>query len=167
MRKIHYLTCFSKDLTNHALIFRAFGRKTQIVGKLWENFESFWSKFIRKTELLAIFGKAVAKNRAFGNNIIFIQQFFYFGEGCFLCSPCRRLCNWHHEIIVASRMLTIPFASKGSPIKLNAYVYVSNRNASRMLRIPRAARSNLIHVSNLTLIIRLFFQITNVNFILF
>ena len=32
-------------------------------------------------ELLTIFGKVVAKNRAFGNNIIFLQQFFHFGGG--------------------------------------------------------------------------------------
>ena len=29
-------------------------------------------------ELFKIFGKVVAKNRAFGNNIIFLQQFFPF-----------------------------------------------------------------------------------------
>ena len=29
-------------------------------------------------EFLATFGKVVAKNRAFGNNTIFLQQFFQF-----------------------------------------------------------------------------------------
>ena len=37
-------------------------------------------------EFLTMFGKDVAKNRSFGNNIIFLQQFFPFrGGGCFLC----------------------------------------------------------------------------------
>ena len=40
-------------------------------------------------EFLSIFGNVVAKNRAFGNNIIFLQQFFFnFGWGeRSLCSP--------------------------------------------------------------------------------
>ena len=40
-------------------------------------------------EFLATFGKVVAKNRAFGNNNIFLQQFFQFrgGGGRSLCSP--------------------------------------------------------------------------------
>ena len=34
LQKVHYFSIFfKKNLTNHALIFRAFGRKTQIVGK--------------------------------------------------------------------------------------------------------------------------------------
>ena len=32
-------------------------------------------------EFLTIFGKVVAKNRAFGNNIIFLQQFFSISGG--------------------------------------------------------------------------------------
>ena len=36
------LAYFSKNLTNHALIFGAFGRKTQFVG----NFEKIFKKFI-------------------------------------------------------------------------------------------------------------------------
>ena len=39
-------------------------------------------------EFLATFGKVVAKNRAFGNNTIFLQQFFQFRRGeRSLCSP--------------------------------------------------------------------------------
>ena len=37
-------------------------------------------------EFLSIFGKVVAKNRAFGNNIIFLQQFFQF-RGDVPCVP--------------------------------------------------------------------------------
>ena len=69
-----------QNLKSLALIFRAFGRKIQIVGKIWENFENFWYLFNRKIEFLSSFWK-VAKNRAFENNIIFLQQFFQFREG--------------------------------------------------------------------------------------
>ena len=69
-------------------MFRAFGRKTQIVGKIWDNFENFWWKFNRKIEFLINFGKFVTLNRGFGNNTIFLQQFFRFrGEGNFPPSP--------------------------------------------------------------------------------
>ena len=54
--KMHYFSIFSKKLTNHALIFCAFGRKTQIVGKsfqkTFENFEIFLQK-IAKMQFLA------------------------------------------------------------------------------------------------------------------
>ena len=46
------------------------------LGKFWENFENFWWKFNRKIEILSILEKIVAKNRSFGNNIIFYNQFF-------------------------------------------------------------------------------------------
>ena len=52
--------------------------------KLFGNFEKFLKifdkKFIRKMECLRIFGKVIAKKRAFGNNIIFLQQFFSISE---------------------------------------------------------------------------------------
>ena len=38
-------------------------------------------------EFLTIFGKVVAKNRAFGNNFIFLQQFFSIWEGTFPMFP--------------------------------------------------------------------------------
>ena len=79
LRKRIIFAYFSKSLTNHALIFCAFGRKTQIVGKYFEN---FWWKFYRKMEFLIIFGNFVAKNGAFGKNTIFLQHFFgFFGGG--------------------------------------------------------------------------------------
>ena len=36
---------------------------------------------IQKIELSTIFGKVIAKNRAFGNNSIFLQQLFPFRGG--------------------------------------------------------------------------------------
>ena len=91
LQKCIILAYFSKNLTNHSLIFCALGRKAQIVGKFWENFESFWWKFYRKIEFLFYFyfWKFVTKNRAFGNNTIFLQQFFRF-LGDFPLSPLLR-----------------------------------------------------------------------------
>ena len=43
--KIYYFSIFSKFFKKHALIFRAFARKTQWGGNLWEMFESFWDIF--------------------------------------------------------------------------------------------------------------------------
>ena len=51
---MHYFNIFFKKLKN-ALNFSAFGRKTQIVGKFWENFENLWWKFYRKIEFVFIF----------------------------------------------------------------------------------------------------------------
>ena len=80
---------FAKIFQNHAVNFRAFGRKTQLFGKFWENFESFWWKF--NWIFLYFLWKFVAKNRNFGNNIIFIQQFFSgSGGGGFKPTPPLR-----------------------------------------------------------------------------
>ena len=79
------LPYFSKNVTNPTLNFRAFGRKTQI---FWEILKFFDKISIRKIEFLTIFGKVFDKNRAFGNNIIFLRQFFQFrGGGTFPMFP--------------------------------------------------------------------------------
>ena len=57
LRKMHYFSILTKDLTNLALEFCAFGRKMQIVVKFCESFEIFWWKFYRKLEFLTIFWK--------------------------------------------------------------------------------------------------------------
>ena len=53
----------------------------QLVEEILRKFEIFWSKFNRKINFCLFLGKFVAKNRAFGNNIIFLQQFFPVGGG--------------------------------------------------------------------------------------
>ena len=58
------LAYFSNKLTNYALICCAFGRKTQIVGKFWENFEFFDENSIEK--------------------LIFLYFIFYFFENLLL-----------------------------------------------------------------------------------
>ena len=109
-----YFSIFSNKLTNNALIFWPFGRETQIVGKFWENFLIFWWKFYRKIEffkfiiiiIFIIFRKFVTQNRAFGNNTIFLQQFFRFrGGGDFHPSPWLR--PWDQMITGSNDNLTI------------------------------------------------------------
>ena len=46
--KMQTFRLFCKKFQNPALNFRAFGRKTQLLGKFWENFENFWWKCNRK-----------------------------------------------------------------------------------------------------------------------
>ena len=71
--KMHYFSVFFKKFKNPALIFRAFGQKHKL---LW-NFEKIFDEnSIEKLHFLIIFGKLVTKNRAFGNNPIFLQEFF-------------------------------------------------------------------------------------------
>ena len=101
--KVYHCSIFFKKLTNHMFIFRAFGRKTWIAGKIWENFENFWWKFNRKIEFLTNFGKSVTKNRAGGNIIIFPQK------NLSLCSPqataiaaadSYSLSSWHVQPLI-------------------------------------------------------------------
>ena len=64
--------------------------KVQSVGIFLRNFEIFWWKFNIKIEFSTIFGKIVAKNRAFRNkiNFLFVQYIsISLGGGTFLCSP--------------------------------------------------------------------------------
>ena len=78
------LAYFSKNLTNRALIFRAFGQTR----KLLRNFEKILNEIsIEKMNFYLFLGKHVAKNRAFGNNIIFLQQFFPVRGGGFYPPP--------------------------------------------------------------------------------
>ena len=91
--KMHYFSIFFKRLTNHALNFCAFGRKTQIVGKFWENFENFWWKFYRKLHFYFIF---ILENLLVKIEPSEITPFFYNNfsvwVGEFPLSPWLRLC---------------------------------------------------------------------------
>ena len=80
------LTYSSKNLTIHPLFFRAFGRNLQIVGKFWEN---FWWNSIEKLNVYLFLWKVVARNRAFGNNTIFYNNFFQFRGGVWTPYPLR------------------------------------------------------------------------------
>ena len=63
--------------------------KNALFWSIFKKFQLFFLKFIRKIEFVSIFGK-VAKNRPFGKNISFPQQFFNFyrvGGGEVPCVP--------------------------------------------------------------------------------
>ena len=72
---------FAKKVKNYALNFRAFWRKHVCLEKIWENFENFDENSMEKLNFYLFLGKFVAKNGNFGNNIIFLQQFFRLGGG--------------------------------------------------------------------------------------
>ena len=77
-----YLHTFQNKINKPCVNFLlTFGPKTQLIGKFWENFESFNENFIEKWKFYFIFRKFVTKNRAFGSNTIFLQQFFRFRGG--------------------------------------------------------------------------------------
>ena len=79
MQKWSIFTYFTKILQNRSLDFRALDEKHNWLGKFCKSLVKFWWKFNRKIEFLSILGNLVATNRAFGNTIIFLQQFFRFG----------------------------------------------------------------------------------------
>ena len=97
LRKMHYFSIFfQKNLTNHALNFCAFRRKRKLLGNFEKILKIFDENSIGKWNLFIFyfyFGKFVTKNRAFGNNTIFYNNFFGFG-GISHISPCLRpRCN--------------------------------------------------------------------------
>ena len=76
--KTHYFRMFSKNLIKHAFVFRAFGLKTQFVGRFWENFENFPKK-IANMHYFCIFFKKLTNHSlifcSFGRNTQFLGNF--------------------------------------------------------------------------------------------
>ena len=83
LQKIHYFSIFFKKINKHMRSFFAVWTKYTLLGNFEKFLKIFDKKFDRKIVFLTICGKVVAKNRAFGNNIIFLQQFFPFRGGGF------------------------------------------------------------------------------------
>ena len=80
LQKCRILAYFAKKFQNPALNFRWFRRKTQLVEEILRKFWNFLTKIQLKNWIFVYFWeKFVAKSRAFGNNIIFLQQFFRLG----------------------------------------------------------------------------------------
>ena len=77
---------FAKKLQNQALNFRAFGRKTQLVGEILRIFDE---NSIEKLNFYLFFGKFVAKNRNSEITSFSYNNFFLFGGGS-LNPPCVR-----------------------------------------------------------------------------
>ena len=97
-RNALFLHIFQRNLTKHLLIFMRVWTNN---ANCWEILRRFWKFFdensIEKLNFYFIFyfilfyfifRKFVTKNRAFGNNTRFLQQFFFgFGGGGFPPSP--------------------------------------------------------------------------------
>ena len=77
MQKLLYFRLFCKEITKPCVEFSRVWTKNTIG---WGNFEKILKIFdenaIEKLNFYLFLGKFVAKNRNFGNNIIFLQQFF-------------------------------------------------------------------------------------------
>ena len=61
--------------------FARLDEKHKCCGNVEKTLEIFDENSIEKLNFSLFWGKVVAKNRAFGNNIIFLQQFFLLGGG--------------------------------------------------------------------------------------
>ena len=84
LQKMHYFNLFFENiLRNHALLFRAFGRKSKILGNFLINFRKFsknlFRKF-RKSIILAYFSKNLTNHalifRAFGQKLQIVWKFW-------------------------------------------------------------------------------------------
>ena len=80
-KKYIILAHFSKKLTNHALIFLAFGRKTQSSGKFWEIFERFYKNSKEKLSFQRFFEKLLRKIEPSEITSFFYKNLSRFGEG--------------------------------------------------------------------------------------
>ena len=75
-KKCRIFAYSAKNFKALRLIFARLDEKHNWLGKFWENIENFWWNSIGKLNFHLFLWKFVAKNRAFGNKIIFLQQFF-------------------------------------------------------------------------------------------
>ena len=90
-----FLHIFQKELTNHALIFSRLDQKRKLLGNFEKILKIFDENSIEKLNFYfifilnfnLIFRKFVTKNRAFGNNTSFLQQFFSVSGGGLEISP--------------------------------------------------------------------------------
>ena len=78
-KKALFWPIFERKFKTLALNVCAFGRNTIGWGNLEENFEWFDENLMENSIFIYFQGATVAKNRAFGNNIIFLQNFFRYG----------------------------------------------------------------------------------------
>ena len=86
---------FPKILKTPRAFLEGLDEKSKLLGSLWEKFENFSWKFNSKIEFVNIIGKVVGKNRAIGNNIVYLQEFFQFRGRAnvpYVPTPWRRLC---------------------------------------------------------------------------
>ena len=119
--KMHYFSIFFKKFNKPCVNFsRVWTKNTNC----WENLTNFRKFFIKiqwENWIVNAFGKVVAKNRAFGNNIIFLQQFFSISgwRGTFPMFPYSGgaygyIIEWHNISQISytkSRCSTLDFLS--------------------------------------------------------
>ena len=67
---------FQRKFKKPSVKFSRVWAKNNLVGKFWEKFDFFDNNSIENWLFYLFWWKFVAKNRAFGNKIIFLQQFF-------------------------------------------------------------------------------------------
>ena len=80
---MQYFRLFCKRISKHCLIFARLDEKHKLLGNVEKILEIFDENAIEKLNFNLYLGKVVANNRAFGNNIIFLKQFFPVrGGGC-------------------------------------------------------------------------------------
>ena len=99
LQKRLYFRLFCKNISKPCVEFSRVWTKNNCLGEFWENFENFWWKFNGKIEFYLFLGRFVDKNRNFGNNIIFLQQFFPVRGGVepLPLTPMRTL-RWNRKL---------------------------------------------------------------------
>ena len=84
-KKCIILAYSQQNLKNPSSLFRAFGRKIQIVGKFWENFEKILKVFdknsLEKLNFYLFLEKLLLKIESSEKTSFFYNSFFNFGEG--------------------------------------------------------------------------------------
>ena len=79
---MHYLSIFFKRFNKPCVNFsRIFDEKRKALGNFEKIVKIFDENAIEKLNFFIFIRKFVTKNRAFGNNTIFLQQFFRFRGG--------------------------------------------------------------------------------------
>ena len=79
---MHYFSLFFKKISKLCVKFLSVWTKNTIGLEIFEKIlKIFDENSIEKFNFYLFLGKVVAKTTAFGNNIVFLQQFFRFGRG--------------------------------------------------------------------------------------
>ena len=104
------------------------------LGKFWENFEISDETSIEKLNLYLFLGKFVAKIIFFGNNIIFLQQFFLIGGAVEPLSTLRMPLVWMNVWWI---LIGMCFRLKRLLIlfKTDIWIFSERKSLTRKLRV--------------------------------
>ena len=78
--KMHYFSIFFKKSNKPCVNFSRFWTKNKLLGNFEKILKIFDENSIEKLKFYLFWGKVVAKNIAFGNNILFLDFFRFGGE---------------------------------------------------------------------------------------